>query len=367
MRILFNALQGANRSGTGRYITELGRALLGSTPELRMEFLCSDGRIRSGEEAFSSQTEGALPPLQRLVQEQIMLPRCVQKGRCDLLHFPAGTGLFFSSAAHVLTIHDLCYLKHPEWFPASRVRYYKALMGKNARNAARIFADSQATAQDVEEFLAIPGDRIDVIPLGIDPGFAPASAETRATLRRRIPLPEHFFLFVGTLEPRKNIPTLIRAWSKLAADLPDLVLAGRTGWKVSKEDLQQLAGKESHRLHFLDHVPGSLLPALYSEAQVFVYPSFMEGFGLPPLEAMACGTPVITSKCSSLPEVTGDAALLVSPEDEEALFGALECLAGNKALRLQMSGQGLHQAARFSWKQTAAMTVEGYRKALEKN
>ncbi|NLN92078.1 MAG: glycosyltransferase family 4 protein [Candidatus Hydrogenedens sp.] len=238
-------------------------------------------------------------------------------------------------------------------------------MGKNAQKATRIFVDSEATARDVEELLSIPSSRIDVIPLGVDNTFRPASQQERKALRAKIDLPKDFFLFVGTLEPRKNLPTLIRAWAGLPVESPDLVLAGRLGWKVSREELLALSGCKSDRLHFLDHVPGTLLPTLYSEARAFVYPSLMEGFGLPPLEAMACGTPVITSKTSSMPEVTGDAAMLVSPTDEEELAGALEWLAGNENLREELSKKGLERAAGFTWEKTAALTLEGYKKALE--
>lgn len=365
MRILLNALQSGNRSGTGRYTLELARAFQSLSTEATIDCFWPDGSIRSSKDHPSSLPEESMPPFRRFLKEQWSLPRLVKKKAYDLLHYPVGTGLLFSPARHVLTIHDLCYMRNPDWFPKSRVHYYRMLMGNNARKAARIFADSEATARDVEELLRIPSDRIDVIPLGVDRNFQPASTQDRESLRARLELPKDFFLFVGTLEPRKNLLTLIRAWARLPLELPDLVLAGRVGWKLSREELSSLAGHKSDRLHFLDHVPGDLLPALYSEARAFVYPSFMEGFGLPPLEAMACGTPVITSNTSSLPEVTGDAAILVSPTKEEELAGALEWLAGNDSLHEKLREKGLNRAAQFSWEKTAALSLAGYKKALE--
>ncbi|HNZ47425.1 MAG TPA: glycosyltransferase family 1 protein [Candidatus Hydrogenedentes bacterium] len=364
MRILLNAMQSENRSGTGRYVTELARALHALAPKEELQYLCPDGKIRCFEEAFLQKPVTPLPLCKRVLTEQWKLPGLVRKKHFDLLHYPAGTGLLFASAPHVLTIHDLCYLKNPDWFPKSRARYYSFVMGKNVRHASRIFADSQATARDAEALLSVPSEKIDVIPLGISPDFSPAGPEARKQLRQCLLLPERFFLFVGTLEPRKNLTTLVRAWARLPEYLPELVLAGRPGWKITQDALRNASGAQAHRLHFLNYVPAELLPALYSEATVFVYPSLMEGFGLPPLEAMACGTPVVTSNTSSLPEVTGDAAVLISPEDETELAGALEWVAGDETLCSRMREKGLSQSARFTWEKTAQLTLAGYRKIL---
>lgn len=361
MRILLQGLQAGNRSGTGRYTIELARALakLEEGPELvclwpddlaepipggRVEVI----RRRSG---FTS----------RFLCEQVNASRLARNLGADLVHFPASVAGATGNTPMVVTVHDVCYKSHPEWFPYTRVLYYDAFMGAGIRRAARVIADSKRTAEDINRFYGIPESRIDVIPLGVEACFSPADAEMRRRLRERYSLPATFFLFLGTLEPRKNLAGILEAWSRMSTTMPDLVIAGRTGWKT---DLKRLVSGhlDERRLHCLGHVPQELLPALYSEAIAFVWPSLMEGFGLPLLEAMACGTPVITS--DSMKEVAGDGALYVDPLDAQAIFRAMTDLSENEQLCRMLREQGRNHAAKYRWESTAELTCRTYERAF---
>lgn len=365
MRILLHGLQAGNRSGTGRYTCELAAALarLENAPDVfclwprDMPSPAPEENIRLVRLASSS--------LGRFWNEQVASKHLARKYEVDLVHYPASVAGRPSAVPQVVTVHDLCYKRHPEWFSYSRVLYYRMFMDAGIRHAARIIADSMATAEDIHEFLGVPSSRIDIIPLGVSPLFHPASEEDRTRLRNRYALPEAFFLFVGTLEPRKNLPRLMEAWASLGDDIPDLVIAGRTGWKTNPGAWGTAAETMQAKIHFLDHIPQDLLPALYSEAKAFIWPSLMEGFGLPVLEAMACGTPVITSNTSCLPEVVGDAALTVDPADVHALADAMETLWEDRGLQNALRVKGLERATMFTWERTAAMTLETYRRACE--
>lgn len=366
MRVLFQGLQAGNRSGTGRYISELVRAFVGLAegPEVVCLWPRELSAPAQGErlELLRSRPDFAY----RFYHEHLAVSRFARKYRADLVHFPANVAAPSGKAPMIVTVHDLCYKTHPEWFPRTRVLYYTAFADAGIRQAAWVIADSHATAADIRHFYGIPESRIDVIPLGVDACFRPADGEARKVLREKYALPESFFLFLGTLEPRKNLPSILEAWMRAGKSVPDLVLAGRVGWKV---DLERLAGGrlDSHRLHCLGHVPQELLPALYSEAQAFVWPSLMEGFGLPPLEAMACGTPVITSNTSSMAEVAGNAALTVDPLNVRQLSEAMVALAEDERLRQSLREAGLDRAADFSWKRTAELTLSAYERVCLEN
>jgi len=354
MRVLMNALNAGNRSGTGRYITELTRALLNNESDDEYHFVwprdlaapvpgCEEHLIRKSASA-----------LYRLFYEHRGIDGLGRSMEADIVHYPTGIGPRFSRLPVVLTVHDMCFFHHPEWFAPSRALYYRGTMAAGIHRADHIIADSQATAEDIIHFMGIPEERIDVVPLGVDACFAPASAEEIKQVRQQYHLPERFFLFVGTLEPRKNLERLVQAWSMVRDKVPPLVIAGRHGWGdmiCFPPDIIRL-----------DHIAQEHLPALYSAATAFVWPSLMEGFGLPPLEAMACGTPVLTSNTSSLPEVVGDAAMQIDPFDVDALADDMTTLAQDDALSECLRQKGLERAARFTWHSTAAKTRAVYEK-----
>ena len=230
-----------------------------------------------------------------------------------------------------------------------------------------MLADSEATAEDLKRFLGVPEEKVFVTLLGVSAEFAPAEPDAVAALRLKLRLPEHFFLYVGTIEPRKNLPRVIRAWDRTVEQHGwDLVIAGRDGWKTKNTQSAIQRAHNGARIHRIGFVDTEDLPALYSAADAFVWPSLWEGFGLPVLEAMACGTPVITSNTSSLPEVAGRAALLVDPENEELLGENMVRLAGDAKQRAALHNMGLNRARELSWERTAEATLAAYDRALSK-
>ncbi|HUV05756.1 MAG TPA: glycosyltransferase family 1 protein, partial [Armatimonadota bacterium] len=232
------------------------------------------------------------------------------------------------------------------------------------KKADAIIAISESTKRDIVELLGAPEHKIYTTLLGVDPPYRPVSDERKERVAREHGLGHSTILYLGTLEPRKNIPALLAAFSQARKSSPakdcTLVLAGGKGWFFNQtfKLVEDLGLKESVR--FTGYVPAEDLPALYSAATVFVYPSLHEGFGLPPLEAMACGTPVITSNASSLPEVVGDAGIMVDPYNVEELAGAILRVLCDPDLRQEMSAKGLERAKKFSWEETARQTLKVY-------
>lgn len=366
MRVLLNALQAGNRSGTGRHTAELCRALPSADADLELVLAWPAGA--GAPSAHPRVTAVPFPEGggSRFLSEARGFPDLVRRFGPQALHYPSSTGPLTRTRPLALTVHDLCFLRHPEWFPAAKALYYRVFIARAAARADLILADSQATADDVRDLLRVPEDRIRVVPLGCDARFRPPDPEDTARLKTRLGLPDRYFLFVGTLEPRKNVARLVEAWDHIAGepDMPGLVVAGRGGWKTGPIEAALRGVRCPERLKRLDHVPDADLPVLLGGAAAFVWPSLMEGFGLPVLEAMACGAPVVTSTTSSLPEVTGDAALGVDPLDTQALSDAMRRLAGDESLRKRLSEEGVKRAAGFTWQRTAALTAKACRELV---
>lgn len=364
MRILFNGLMAGNRSGTGRYINELLKALHLESHDHDIRCVWPLRHPAPNPEMERLLLRRSAASRHRFLFEQYGAGRLGQKTGCTATHYPASIGPVLPYIPSIITVHDLCYRHHPEWFSHSRRLYYRAFMGPSIRKACHIITDSQASADDVTRFLGVPGSRISVIPLGVDTLFKPATQAECEQVRRRYGIPDRFYLFVGTIEPRKNLERLVAAWNKIVDRAPDLVVAGRRGWKVAPGRWTN-AAENPHRIHWIDHVPQEHLPALYSAATAFVWPSLMEGFGLPVLEAMACKTPVLTSNSSSLPEVAGNAAWCVDPCDVAAIAEGMLALSEDAALRAQLIEAGRRRAAMFSWRQTARGTIAVYDRVAE--
>lgn len=287
--------------------------------------------------------------------EQFYLPIAV-RGR--LLWSPNNTGPIAVSR-HVCTIHDLIPLDRPDWFNPRFAAWYRWLMPKLAERLQHVIAVSQFTKERVIELLKVPEDRITVIPNGVDPRFTPRPAEEVAQVCAAFGLrPRSYVLCVGSLEPRKNLHRLIEAWNKIHRDIPadiDLVVAGAQGNALVFRAVALNALPP--RIRFTGYVSEEQLPALYSGALLFVYPSLYEGFGLPPLEAMACGTPVLTSSGSSLEEVVGNAAILVNPGKVNAIADGILSVVRDSSLPETLRRAGLARVRHLTWDRTAHETL----------
>ncbi|HZU05831.1 MAG TPA: glycosyltransferase family 1 protein [Chloroflexota bacterium] len=293
--------------------------------------------------------------------ERALLPLELASERLDLLHGPDFVVPLRRRCPAVVTVHDLAFLRYPEILTAESRRYYLQVE-RVVASVERVIVDSQHTAADAQALLGVPAARLRVVYLA--PTLAPVTDAGRvAAVRARYALEGPFLLYVGTLEPRKNLATLLRAFARLGPSTPArLVLAGPRGWL--DEPIIAAAARLGERVRLLGPVPAADLATLYAAATAFVFPSLYEGFGLPPLEAMAAGTPVVAARASCLPEVLGEAALFVPPEDEAALAEALRAVLEDPALRADLRRRGLARAAQFSWERTAAATLAVYREVL---
>ena len=301
-------------------------------------------------------------PLEALTLSAELLPH-----RLDLLHSPDFIPPLRGARRHVLTIYDLNFLHYPQFLTRASRRYYNMQIRRAARQADHIFTISHASQRDIVELLHVPPERITTRHPGVADIFKPLPATTLQQYRCRLKLPDTFLLFVGTFEPRKNIAGLLEAYRCLRARLPDappLVLAGRRGW-LFDETMQRI-----HQLKLGEHIlwrenlPQDALPALYNLATALLLPSVYEGFGLPALEAMACGTVPIVSDVSSLPEVVGDVGLQVDPRDAEALAAAMLRALGDSAWREAQQRAALQRAAGFTWDKSARALLHAWEQVL---
>lgn len=306
-------------------------------------------------------------PVVRILWEQLVQPIALRREGVDLLHAMAFVGPILAPCPFVVTVYDLSFFHYPEAFRPWNRLYLRIFTRLSARRARRVIAISESTRRDVVKILGVAFDQVDVAYCGVDEIFGPLPATDVALFRNERALPDHFILFLGTLEPRKNVHRLIRAygqWHKAEAGIPRLVIAGAKGWYYDQifTEVESLGLTSS--VVFPGYVTHQELAWWYNAADLFVYPSRFEGFGLPVLEAMACGTPVVTSNVAALPEVAGDAALLVSPDDQAQLVEAMRHVLSDESLRQEMVFKGLAQAANFTWARTARETVNSYARAL---
>ncbi len=260
----------------------------------------------------------------------------------------------------VVTVHDLGYLRFPREHPPLQRLYLRISTRWNVQVARVVLADSQCTKSDLVQLLGVHADKVVLAYPGASPSFRPALEPERTAIRQRYRLPERYFLFVGTLQPRKNLLRLLDAHDLAATGVP-LVVVGKPGW-MCKPILARIEQSAPNVLH-VGPVPDADLPALLSGAVALVIPSLYEGFGLPALEAMACGTPVVASATSSLPEVVGDAGLLVDPTSVDELAAALQALAQDRDLARTLSERGLMRAASFTWERCATVALRAIERA----
>ncbi|MBI5650675.1 MAG: glycosyltransferase family 4 protein [Chloroflexi bacterium] len=307
-------------------------------------------------------------PVARIFWEQFIQPFAIRNARLDLLHALAFAGPRVIGIPWVVTVYDLSFIHFPESFNVANRLYLTWAVRDAMRRADRVIAISESTRRDLIKIFGGDPRKVQVVYCGADAAFAPGRNKNElAEFRARRNVPEKMILHVGTIEPRKNIVGLVRAFAraKRAAHLPHrLVLIGARGWKHAEVDA--VIEQESLRddVIFTGYVPQDELPNWYRAADLFVYPSRYEGFGLPPLEAMASGTPVVTSNAASLPEVVGDAAIQVAPDDQVALADAIIRALTDRAMREQMRARGIAQAARFSWECAGRATADIYHAVL---
>ena len=356
-------------AGIGRYTDQLTRALLplDTGNDVRLFYIDPLGRVPAAP----------LDRLPRRMLRQANKPWRLRVLLSSFLHQPLdqlidpAADIFHATdhllpplrhARSVFTLYDLTFLKFPEVHLPLNRWYSRLMVPRGLRAATAVIAISDCTKRDAVTIYRLPADRIRVIPLGVEARFQPIDPAAAIKVRDRYHLPARFILAVGTIEPRKNLVTLLEAYRGLIDRMPDLKLAivGKRGWRAEAffNRLRELGLED--RVIFPGFVPDDDLPAVYASAAVLAFPSIYEGFGLPVLEALACGTPVVCSNTSSLPEITAEAAILLAPDDVRGWSQALQRVVMDESLRLDLRRRGLQRAARFTWDATARQTQAVY-------
>ncbi len=303
--------------------------------------------------------------LVRILWEQAAWPLLAWQQRVDLLHSMAFVLPAMLPVPAVVTVYDLSFMYYPHSFPRLQRWYLRWQTAQACHRARRIIVISQASGQDVQRFFGVPPQRIDVIMPGVDEMYAPPAPQAVAAFRQRRQLPPRFVLHVGTLQPRKNIPLLLEAFARLPLSQMHLVLVGGKGWLYEEIFARVAALGLQERVHFAGYVPDAELPLWYGAAELLALPSLYEGFGLPLVEAMACGCPVLATNASSLPQAVGEAGLLLPPDDAEAWAEGMTAVLQDAALRATMVAKGLVQAQQFSWERAGVETAVSYQRALQ--
>jgi len=339
------------RAGVGVYTREILHAMAVDRPDCRMTVFLPEG-VRRPEEHPSIAYRTT--PATRLLGRHVQWPGRVRALKPDAFFGPAGSlPLRDLGVPTAITVHDLAIYRNREWFPARQPLSTGWIVPRSLRRADRLIAVSQNTKRDIEAIFDVPPSRISVVPEGVSPAFRPLGPEDLAEARAKLKLPERFILFVSTIEPRKNLTTLLEAWAMMR-ERPDLVVVGGWGWRY--EPIRARMERLGPGLHHIDGLDPADLPAVYNLAMALAHPAWYEGFGLPPLEAMACGTPTVVSDGSSLPEVVGEAALVVPAGDATAWTRALEAVIGDAKLASELRRRGIVRAAQFTWGRSADLT-----------
>jgi glycosyltransferase involved in cell wall biosynthesis len=385
MRILINGcfLDRPN-TGSGQYVRQLVARLPGLASRHEFALIVPDRRSFKaidltsnfqlprplcGQSNFQTPTSN----FRKLLFEQSIIPRAARALRADLIHVPYWAPPLSARVPSVVTIHDLIPLILKEYRGGPLARMYTGLVAAAARGAALILTDSEASRQDILRHLNVPAARVRAIYLAADPKFTSRpDAIDRAAVRRKYDLPDDYVLYLSGFDPRKNVETALQVytWAQDAiGPTHPLVVAGRLpeAGKRFFVDPREIARRieVEDALRFIGEVDEEDIVALYQGATALLYPSRYEGFGLPALEALACGVPVVGSNAASIPEVVGDAGVLVDPDDARAMAGALIAVVTDASLRGALSERALKQAARFSWDETTRQTIEAYESVID--
>ncbi len=381
MRLVINAwFWNRPTTGSGQYTQRLVEELAALAPDLEL-FLVAPRQERFRVVIIKlpgsapSQPEALIPdfPVDNLTKvwfEQVAFPRAAARLEADVAHVPYWASPLRPSAPTAVTIHDLIPLLLREYRGGPLQQLYTALVGAAARNAAIVLTDSETSRRDIVTRLQIPPERVFSIPLAAGRRFHPEPGAEDEAIRKRYEIPERYVLYLGGFDRRKNVATALRAYRRAEPEIGKvcpLVIAGQlperdNGFTPDPRRIAREEALDERAVRFIGFVDERDKPAIYRSATVFIFPSRYEGFGLPPLEAMACGTPVVGSDAASLPEVIGEAGLLLPPDDAASMAHALIRLVRNDVFRAQMSRRALAQAARFSWTRTAQQTLATYEK-----
>lgn len=370
MRIAINTLSlYKTKVGMGKYIVELVNRVpktdtqneyiiyLSKENEAYFDLCASNIKIKKVPRIFTY-------PFVKIIWEQLFLPFSMIKNNIDLYH---ATGFVLplwkpTGIKFVVTIADMTFFTHKQYHTWFKKKYFSALIPASLKKADKIFAISENTKKDIIAMAKTNSEKIVTTYLGVDPIFMPKKKEEYLPVLAKYNLEQPYILYVGMLEPRKNIVGLIRAFSLLRKERKiKLVIIGKKGWMYDEIFSLVKSLHLEEKIIFTGYVPDDVLPAIYNAATCFVYPSFYEGFGFPVIEAMACGCPVITSNNSSLKEITGDAAILIDPENVNQIAEKIELILGSQEEREKRKKAGLKQAKKFKWDAFARKTREVYK------
>lgn len=363
-------------TGSGQYTQHIVRHVAALAPETELRLLVPDGeREKQGNVHISSPSSRGPDNLSKVWFEQVLFPRACAQLDVDVAHVPYWASPVLPRVPTLVTIHDLIPLVLREYRGGPLVRAYTALVSAAAENAALVLTDSQASRQDILERLGLESERVRAIPLAVEERFHPTPAPQDDEIRARYGLPERYVLYLAAFDVRKNVLTALEtyAWAgpAIGEECP-FVVAGRlpkqdTPFTPDPRRQARELELEPDWVHFTGEVAEADKPALYRGATAFLFPSRYEGFGLPPLEALACGVPVVGSDAASLPEVVGNAGILLDPDDAAGMAGALIQLVHDEAFQAELSRRAVSQASHFSWERTARETLAAYRKVAERS
>lgn len=370
LRIGFDARYASDHfPGIGRYITALLPALSERCAPHRLLVLVNAGQaLPPLSDAFTEYITVRSGPF--ALGQQLEIPLLARRLRLDLLHSPYIVKPYLLPCPSVVTIYDVLPLRYPHTLSSRGRRFYRWSLRLAAQSACKLITISTVSRDDLAFHLRIPRDQIAVTPLAAAPNFAPQPVDEITEVRMRYALPRHYVLYVGSNKPHKNIDRLVRAWERVLSDLPAafadavLVIAGKFDRRYPLPMAIAAEHGVSDRVTVLANVAEADLPALYSGALLFVFPSSYEGFGLPPLEAMACGVPVVCAYAGSLPEVVDEAALTVDPHSMHEIAEGILRVLRSRDLRELLRQRGLRRATLFSWHATAQATLAVYEQAV---